>query len=46
MRSCSPAPSWCDTDAASATSVPIGTISGSHISAVPVVTAARVAVPW
>ena len=41
-----PAPSSCETDAVSAMSVPIGTIIGSHSSAVPTVTEASVRVPW
>src|SRR5690606_18914516 len=39
-------PSSCETDAVSAIRVPIGTIIGSHSSAVPTVTEARVWVPW
>ena len=40
------APSSCETEAVSEISVPIGTIIGSHNSAVPTVTAASVAVAW
>ena len=41
-----PAPCSCDTEAVSEISVPIGTSIGSHSSAVPMLTAAKVAVPW
>ncbi len=41
-----PAPCSCDTEAVSEMSVPIGISIGSHSRAVPMVTAARVAVAW
>ncbi|MNN44837.1 hypothetical protein D3C81_1591460 [compost metagenome] len=41
-----PAPCNCETEAVSEIRVPIGTSIGSHSNAVPMLTAAKVSVPW